>query len=95
MSREGIPPSVREQEKVVMETMTAIGYRRYFNERGTPKTGVIVLLVGFTAVLVLIAAFVNWLWWIPAGIFIFGLVGMSFFYLLARRQRAREEKKGV
>jgi Flp pilus assembly protein TadB len=95
MSGEGNPPSVREQEKAALEIVTAIGYRRCFNEGGKPKTGVIVLLVGFTAVLVLFAVFVNWLWWIPAGIFIFGLVGMSFFYLMMRRQRAREEKKGV
>ena len=97
MSEEGIPPSVKraQQEKAVLEIEAATGYRHIFDEHGKPKVRTIVFIVGFTIVLVLFAIFLNWLWWIPADIFIFGLVGMSFFYLMMRRERAREERKGV
>jgi len=95
MSGEEIPPSVREQVKAAQELETALGIRHAYDERGRPRIGILVLTGGFTAVLVLFAVFVNWLWWIPAGIFLFALVMMLFTYLMIRRLRAREEKKGV
>jgi len=101
MSVEGIPPSVkRAQEKAMLELETAIGYRHIFDERGMLKIRTTVFIVGFTALLVLIATYATvsgaptaWLWWILVGIFVFGLVMMFFSYYMMRRERV--EKKGV
>ena len=93
MSGEGTPPSVkRAQEKAALSLAEALGVRQYADGRGMPRIRFIVLFVGFTAVLVLFAVFVNWIWWIPAGIFVFMLVMMSFAFLMMRR--GREKKKG-
>lgn len=91
MSEEDSPSPV----KGLLELETALGYRHIFDERGMPRISVVALLVGFTAILILLATFVNWLWWIPAGIFVFGLAMMFFSYYMMRRQRRQEEKKGV
>jgi sterol desaturase/sphingolipid hydroxylase (fatty acid hydroxylase superfamily) len=76
--------------------------RQFTDERGMPRIRYLVLSVVITVFFVLVAAFMTiyggpfgWLWWIPAGIFIFWLVMMSLFYLMMRREREREERKGV
>jgi len=95
MSEEVTPPSVkRAQEKATLSLAYALGIRQHTDERGMPRIRFIVSFVGFTAILVLFAVFVNWLWWIPAGIFVFVLLMMSFSFLMMRREVQQKEKKG-
>jgi len=76
-----------------LEYEASLGHQWLFDKRGMPRFGFIVLLVGFTAILVLLAAFAYWMWWIPAGIFVFILVMMSFSFFMVRHQRRKGEKE--
>jgi len=85
MSEDAIPPSVKSRQ----ELEALLGIRKLVNERGTPRFWFIALIVGLAAILVLLAVFAYWLWWIPAGIFVFMLV-MWPIALLKMRHQERE-----
>ncbi len=86
MSKDAIPPPVKSRKE--LEAM--LGIQKLVNERGTPRIWFVALIVGLTAVLVLFAVFVYWLWWVPAGFFVFMLV-MWWIVLLKMRQQESKE----
>ena len=83
MNGEGIPPSVRRTQENVTKSP---GSRPNTDEQGMLRIRLIVLFAGVTTVFILFAVFVNWIWWIPTGIFIFMLVTMTYAFLMMRRE---------